>query len=346
MAESNLFEQDCFETILDEDGEEKICDILAAMQNDTCSTAFSGIEAASASMNMLKHAWCEKLGLTYKPTSLSYMVEWNQHCVNELLPFAQKENICLFTNIAAFFRDELKPTINELMTSPAMAVEILAPLISSNQAMKLTAYCKTHDKECTLCPTRRHIAGTSCRPWSRKGAGLGAADPEIIFTLAWLGLRIALGDCEILSENVKSQGSGSGPTSAISNDQPRAVNDCGLGSLLLRFLGPFYYMETIMLSPLMLGDPFNREREFVKMIHKEKATEVVSPLSRFCKRFFRICQWSWKSFWIDYGCILIFLTSILEFVFWILILMNPNTVEIVNINQIVRCQMPKTLKVL
>lgn len=124
---------------------------------------------------------------------------------------------------------------------------------------------------------------------------MGAADPEIVFTLAWLGLRIALEDTEILSENVKSGGGSGSLTATVSDSQPREVQDCGLGSLLLRFLGSQYHMETIMLSPLMIGDPINREREFVKMVHKQKAVEVISPLSRFCKRFFRMCQWSWKS---------------------------------------------------
>eukprot|EP00435_Cladocopium_sp_Y103_P053912 s125_g17.t1 len=292
MAESSLFERDCFDIILEEEGEEKVCDILEAMNTDSYSTAFSGNEATSTSMNMLKQAWCEKLGLQFKPAPLTYMVEWNQHCINELLPMAQKDSTCLFVNIAAFFRDELKDTINFLLENPAMAVEILGPIISARQAMKLSAYCKTHDRECTIGPTDRHLAGTSCRPWSRKGVGMGAADPEIVFTLAWIGLRVHLADTEVLSENVKSQGSGGGPTS---QEEPRPVQECGLGSLLLRFLGPYYYMETIMLSPLMLGDPFNREREFVKMVHKEKAAAVVSPMSRFCKRFFRMCQWSWKS---------------------------------------------------
>lgn len=54
-------------------------------------------------------------------------------------------------------------------------------------------------------------------------------------------------------------------------------------------------MEKVVLSPYMIGAPIHRDREFVKLVHKQKAAGVVSPLSRFCKRFFRLCQWSWKS---------------------------------------------------
>ena len=107
---------------------------------------------------------------------------------------------------------------------------------------------------------------------------------------------LLLENTEITSENVLTPGSGSSSsTAAVTSDEPAEVMDCGLGSLLLRLLGPLYHMEKVVLSPYMVGDPFNREREFIKMVHKKKAAAVISPLSRFCKRFFRMCQWSWKS---------------------------------------------------
>lgn len=290
MAESFMFEQDCLETILEEDGEEKVLSIYDAMCEDTMSTAFSGIEAASTAANMLRQAWSARLGVPFQRQPMTFMIEWNQQCINELLPMAQKHGICLFTNVASFYSDELKPTIDDLMQNPSMAVEVLAPVLSANKAMKLSAFCATHGKECTIHSSARHIAGTSCKPWSRKGANMGQADPEMLFTLAWIGLMIALQCGEIISENVKTQGS-----SSSCSDNPASVQDAGLGNLLLRFLSPFYFMERVVLSPKMLGDPFQREREFVKMVHRMKAPEVISPLSRFCKRFFRICQWSWKS---------------------------------------------------
>ena len=296
LEESFLFEEYCFDTIVNvEGGEEKVVDIWEAMESDTFSTAFSGIEASTVGMNQLRLAWCKKLGIPFQRQPVSYQIEWNKDCISEFLPLSKKHGTCLFTNIAAFYRDELQETIHHLFEHPAMAVEVLAPLISSNKAMKLSAWCETHGKVCTLQSCKRHIAGTSCKPWSRKGANMGAADPEIIFTLAWIGLRVALEDFEVLSENVKSSGA-----CISASDEPQHVQDAGLGNLLLRFLSPYYFMETILLNPGLIGDPFSRDREFVKMVHKRKALSVVSPMSRFCKRFFRMCQWSWKSTGLSY----------------------------------------------
>ena len=249
-------------------------------------------------MNMLRHVWRKRLGIPFERQPAQYQIEWNKECISELLPACRKHNTCLFTNIASFYRDELKETIETLKDQPQTAVEILCPLIAANKAMKLTAHCVTHNRECSIVPCGRHIAGTSCKPWSRKGAGLGAQDREILFTLAWLGLRVAVEDTEVLSENVLTQVHGHASSSraaALTSDEPCAVPDAGLGNLLIRLLSPMYHMEKVALSPYMIGAPFNREREFVKMVHKKKAAGVVSPLSRFCKRFFRCCQWSWRS---------------------------------------------------
>eukprot|EP00434_Breviolum_minutum_P006415 symbB.v1.2.005662.t1/scaffold327.1/size259883/15 len=288
MAESFMFENDCLETLWDEDGEDKIHSIIDALQTDTMSTAFSGIEAAGTSMQLLRKSLADLTGVDIPRQHFLYQVEWNQECQQELLGLAVEHDACLFPNIASFYRDELQSTVDACLKSPAMAVEVLGPLISAKKAMKLDAPCLTHGKNCTMKPSRRHVAGTSCKPWSVKGSGLAAADPEIVFTMAWLGLRIMLEDDEILSENVKS------PSSTSSSD-PSGVVDAGLGNLLLRFLAPLYHMETTLLDPSMIGDPFSRQREFVKMRHKAKCLCELSPMSRFNKRFFRVCQWSWKS---------------------------------------------------
>lgn len=220
MAECFMFEEDCFETIRREEGDEKVVEILDTMRSDTFSTAFSGIEASGAAMNMLRAKWCEKFGIPFERQPVKYQIEWNKECIAELLPSCKAHDTCLFTNIASFYRTELKETIDQLINQPSMAVEVLCPLIAENKAMKLTSYCITHDRECSIVPCRRHIAGASCKPWSRKGSGLGAEDPEILFTLAWLGLQVALQNTEILSENVLSPGEG-GAAATVLSSQPR-----------------------------------------------------------------------------------------------------------------------------
>eukprot|EP00435_Cladocopium_sp_Y103_P029761 s1306_g7.t1 len=291
MAEAFMFESDCIETLWDEEGEGKVQELIDALANDTMSTAFSGIEAAGTSMQVLRKAIAELTGASIPRQKILYQIEWNKDCQSELLPMAKKHGTCLFANIALFYRDELRPTIEQCLKKPQMTVEVLGPLISSKKAMKLEAPCLTHGKVCSLQHSRRHMAGTSCKLWSRKGLGLGCCDPEIVFTLAWVGLRVMIEDDEVVSENVQSPGSNAPGDDAI--DQ--GVVNAGLGSLLLRFLAPMYFMETTMLDPSMIGEPFSRQREFVKMRHKGKCIAQCSPVSRFQKRFFRACQWSWKS---------------------------------------------------
>ena len=301
MAESFLFEEDCFETLFQEEGEDKVLKIYDAITSDTFSTSFSGVEAAGTAVNCLRQAWSNKTGMALQPTAATYQIEWNRDCVAELLPHCKKYATCLFRNIAQFYRAELKEIVERLLQQPQMAVEVLAPLLVNKRAMKLEAWCETHERVCSLRTCRRHLAGTSCRPWSRKGVGLGSGDPEILYTLAWIGLRLMLEDTEIVSENVKTVGAaglGSFVASAARADNEgdeNPVMDAGLGNLFLRFLAPMYHLETTVLDPSMIGDPFSRDREFVKMYHKVKVLSRLSPISRFQKRFYRACAWSWQS---------------------------------------------------
>eukprot|EP00435_Cladocopium_sp_Y103_P054892 s649_g18.t1 len=250
MAESMLFYEDCLTTLASEEEEEKLVRLFDALQDDSMSTAFTGIEAAGT---------------------------------------------CLFQNIQHFFRDEMQETVQMLLSKPHLAVEILGPLIASKKCMKNEAYCLTHKRICAIKPAKRHIAGTSCRPYSRKGSGLSQMDPETIYTLAWIGQRVELQEPIVASENVKTAG---GPTFAhvakLDGDKPLSVHDAGLGNLIIRFLAEYYWMEATVLDPSLLGFPFSREREFIIMRHKVKCLPQISPLSRFQRRFFRACSWSWK----------------------------------------------------
>ena len=73
MAESFLFEQDCFEVLLEEEGEEKVISVVEAMQADSIST---------------------------KPLAASSQTEWNQGCLDELLPQARQHGACVFKKTA------------------------------------------------------------------------------------------------------------------------------------------------------------------------------------------------------------------------------------------------------
>ena len=295
MAESMLFYEDCLTTLASEEEEEKLVRLFDALQDDSMSTAFTGIEAAGAAMHNLRHSWGKLAHGDFGKQRVLSQVEWNEACCQELLPMAIKNDTCLYQNIQHFFRDEMQETVQMLLSKPHLAVEILGPLIASKKCMKKEAYCLTHKRTCAIKPAKRHVAGTSCRPYSKKGSGLSQMDPETIFTLAWIGLRVELQEPIIVSENVKTTG---GPTFAhvakLDGDKPLSVHDAGLGNLIIRFLAEYYWMEATILDPSFLGFPFSREREFIIMRHKVKCLPQISPLSRFQRRFFRACSWSWK----------------------------------------------------
>ena len=56
MAESMLFYEDCLTTLASEEEEEKLVRLFDALQDDSMSTAFTGIEAAGAAMHNLRHS--------------------------------------------------------------------------------------------------------------------------------------------------------------------------------------------------------------------------------------------------------------------------------------------------
>ena len=81
-----------------------------------------------------------------------------------------------------------------------MCVEILGPLIASGRAMRDRAFCLHHQKECILQCAKRHTAGTSCVPYSRRGLGLGLKDVATLYSLAWIGLRLLIQEPDVTQE--------------------------------------------------------------------------------------------------------------------------------------------------
>ncbi len=127
-------------------------------------------------------------------------------------------------------------------------------------------------KNCSLKSCRRHTAGTSCKPFSRRGAGLTTGDRDIIYTLAWIGLRRELQEADITQENVISF-----PISLINN-----------------LLGDLYHCDAITLDSTNFGLPCARERQYIRLRHKHKILSELSPINMFAKRFFRAVKFHWS----------------------------------------------------
>lgn len=153
-----------------------------------------------------------------------------------------------------------------------MIIEVLAPLVGNGRAVCTHAWCYHHRKTCCLKVAKRHKAGTSCRPYSRKGLGMRNADVESLYLMSWVGLRLALQEACIVQENV----------------QDFDVR------LLSRFLSHLYHISCLLADPTEYGWPVGRTRQFVMMHHKTKILAELSPVTEWSKRFYRACKVTWK----------------------------------------------------
>ena len=175
-----------------------------------------------------------------------------------------------------FWRDDLQAIVAHVLAHPDQALTVLGPLIKQGNTMKSEGWCYRHKKKCKVQTAFRHIAGTVCVGFSRRGAGLSVADITMICTLAWLAQRRSLQETEITQENVK----GCPP------------------ELFFEFLGDLYWMDVVPVDAVCFGWACGRERQYLKFRHRVKVMSMVSPCSVFLKRFYRACKYSWtEHFW-------------------------------------------------
>ena len=246
-----------------------------ALEEDSLSTSFSGVRAPETALAVLRYRLGALLGrqITCGHANMSHMIEWQVESQAECLVAAKHEGGCVFGDIADFFRAELKQSvIPELLQKPAMALDVLMPLLQSNRLVQTSARCLAHGRVCCLKTCNRHIAGTSCRPFSRRGVALGTHDPEVIYLMAWLALRMTLQEPDITQENVVGF--------------PPHVIEQAVSSL--------YYIEVCDLDAVQFGCACARKRQFIRLRHKQKIVALISPLSRFAVRFHRAVNFHWS----------------------------------------------------
>lgn len=257
------------------DSEELLNRLADSMEDTTISTSFSGVGSPEVASNMLHAALRQRLPhrSIRRPRVLS-QVEWDKDAQAELMILGEADNACLFGDIASFFRDDIKEDIGALKSNPAHALEVMAPVIASGNAMTRFAPCLRHGRMCGMQVAKRHVAGTSCTAFSAIGARQAAADGTIVYFLAWVGMRLLLQEPEVVQENVKAFDT----------------------SLIARFLGHLYFIDSVILDPTEFGWASARERKWTKCRHRAKILSEISPLSRFVLRFHRACKMSWREY--------------------------------------------------
>ena len=218
-----------------------LMDLVNALETDSVSTSFSGIDAPRVAVNCLHHSLEQRLSTKLPKTHNLFHIEWDGEAQAELAMFDAdvplEERPCCFSNISDFWQADLKDVIEQLKEKPTMAVEILAQRISDGTATCRVAYCKIHKRLCALKVAKRHISGTSCTAHSKRGAGLSLADPGVVHLLAWISLRILLQEPCIIQENVKGF-------------------PC---DILKRFLLRLYWIDVVVLDSCFFGVPQARD---------------------------------------------------------------------------------------
>ena len=284
LEEAFDFWDNIFDVLCDGKDDEECMEILerlaSDLEQDSLSTAFSGIRAPETATSILRFRLGKRLGreLKHKNAHLGHMIEWKQSSQEECKLMGSRENCCLFGDIGQFFRKELKEgIIPQLMEKPHQAISVLTPLIMSGQAVSTHGTCLVHGKTCALKSCKRHTAGTSCRPFSARGCGLQTADIDMLYTLSWVALRRTLQESDVTQENVVRF-----PL-----------------TLLTQLLGDLYHIDSVVLDSACFGAPTARERQFVRLRHKQKIISETSPASRFALRFLRAVNYHWSEHFVS-----------------------------------------------
>ncbi|CAK0807139.1 unnamed protein product [Prorocentrum cordatum] len=184
---------------------------------------------------------------------------------------------CVFEDMMDF----VNPKVRRVLESQGarMKFDDIVKIFKSGMAIKSKARCRIHCKECDALYCRLHTAGTPCVVWSPQGPQVGVDDLEFLLCfLAWCSQRLLIKEDGILHENVP--------------EFPVNLLDMMLGE---------YLIETIVLSPLALGHPVQRERRITWLRHKKTVTESVPspmPWPEFSVLFHRECDITWHAFFI------------------------------------------------
>ena len=192
---------------------------------------------------------------------------------------------------------------------PDITWDALRPLIMAGVAVQTEAWCQEHNKMCRLPEAREHYAGLPCPQWSSQHPQpVDLADAECALTAgAWIGLRRTLQEEKIVYENVMGRyhsGEGLYPMAFVVQHLGDLYWACseGLPDGEQAYVGA-------KIEAQAFGGWNTRTRGYLNLRHRVKSmVELSSPLTRFQRRFHRVCACSWHdAYWVhslgaeDYG---------------------------------------------
>ena len=123
LAEGLAFQEDALHFLEESKlfGEDVLGSLRDALSEDSLSTAYSGVESASAATNCNCRALASKLGEPQTRVPLLHMIEWDKDSQQELLLWSKHHepncSPCVFGNIASFDRPEVQEVIQSLQAT-------------------------------------------------------------------------------------------------------------------------------------------------------------------------------------------------------------------------------------
>ena len=246
---------------------ETLGDVRHQLETRTISTAFSGVDAPGTSLLCLGWGVCEALQIPCTDVSdlpqaeHTFAIEFYSKSQEELALHPHKPS-CIFSNMLDFLEPELRARLPALAERGVLQ-EVLTPLIKSGKAVRPDAPCLVHGRRCKATNSDIHCAGTPCTEYSPKGLREAEGGKTYAAFLTWAGQRLEAQEEVIIQENVQQ----------FPVEQLQAV------------LGQLYFIESVVLSPRMVGWPVERKRRWSVLRHRYKTKAFKSPLSYFASMF-------------------------------------------------------------
>ena len=171
----------------------------------TYSTAFSGVDTPTVSLNIIHHELdCDPHRPLDHPRNLA-AIEFNQHAADELILIPNPPE-CVFNDVSDFASDEIKQVVGKLDDGAEYEISWsdLKAMIYQPGAVGLTAWCSRHRRMCRYKRGSCHVAGTPCTDWSPQGKCRGLAGRTSGFFLIWCVMRLLLKELVLILENVSA----------------------------------------------------------------------------------------------------------------------------------------------
>lgn len=234
-----------------------------AGQTLTISSSCSGV----LTPELAAHIGCHAINQRLAPESQAFRVqplfavEKNAKCQEEILhlPGDQKPRH-VFADQLSFLGGDVRAKCN---AKPQAARHLIMASASLG-----CAWCVRHGAYCKAERADLHVAGTPCVAHSSFGLRGGFDDPVNQVFYAWALQRIALKEPHIIHENVEDFGE----------------------EVMTQLLGKWYRWTRVVVTPLELGWPTRRTRQFLhgrlRGLHVPLVKELGSSLAEIIKACF------------------------------------------------------------